>query len=698
VVDQFDEAFTVLDDEARQRFLADLVAATAETRVMLTMRSDRYGDLAGHAELSRLVTANTYLLAPLTEDELRRAVEQPARTAELSYEDGLVDALVADARAGSGDLVPLACALRLLAGSGMTLAGYRQIGGLSGALETFGERALAAVDDRAAAERLLGRLVTSGRRTQPRADEVAAAHTLAAHGVLAVYADGVELSRDALRHGWPRLRRLVDEARTERDLRDHLSRAAAAWSAGQGEVYRGARLVAALDWGTAHAKELTQVEHDFLTAGRRLLLAEEQRRRRTVDRLRRWLVVLVLAVVAAVAVAAIAVVQQTRTAADAERADARRLAALAATEPDLRLALLLAVAATRLDPSAGSAIAAALDRSPDLIAVVGEGVTAVADGPEADTLALAYRDGTIRLVDARTLRDRGAALAYPDGGPVRGLAFTPDGRKLVSWGGAGDGAGIVVWDVASRRLEGAPFGQASPDAGGLLADGVTLLVGHREAGEVVAWSIEARTPSTAYEFPSGRVEALAVTPDGRLVALGTSGGTTVFEPRTGEVTRLSGARNPSSLSPDGRTLLIVRGGDIEIWNVADRDRRAQARRHAGDVVATTWSPDGQFFASVGADGLAIVWDAGEARPVHVFTGHAGPVALAGYTPDGQALVTVGRDGVALVWDLTGTRGVGARAATGDARALACAVVGRDMTRSEWERVLPDRPYRHVCPM
>jgi DNA-binding SARP family transcriptional activator len=698
VVDQFEEAFTVLDDEARQRFLADLLAAAAEARVVLTMRSDRYGDLGEHAELSRLVTANTYLLGPLSEDELRRAVEQPARAAELSLEDGLVDALVADTQAGSGDLVPLACALRLLAASGMTLAAYRQLGGVSGALETFGERALAAVDDRVAADRLLRRLVTVGRRVQPRTEEVTVAHTLAAHGILILYDDGVELARDALRPGWPRLRRLVDEARTERDLRDHLSRAASAWSAGQAEPYRGARLVAALDWSAAHAKELTQVEHDYLAAGRRILLAEELRRRRTVDRLRRWLLALVIAVVAAVAIAAIAVVQQTRTAAEAERADARRLSALAAAEPDLRLALLLAVAATRLDPSATPAVAAVLGRAPDLIAVAGDGVTALAEGPDAEGLAIAARDGTIRLVDAQTLRDRGARLSYPNHGPVTGLQFTPDGRKLVSWGGAGDGEGLVVWDVAGRRMDGAPFGQASPDAGGLLADGVTLLVGHRDAGRAVAWNIEARTPSTAYELPTGRVEALAFTPDGRLVALATRSGTVVFEPRTGDVIRLPDARSPFSLSPDGRTLLAVRGEDIEIWDVAARERRGQARRHAGEVLATAWAPDGQSFASVGADGLAVVWDARQARAVHAFSGHAGPVALAGFTPDGRALLTVGRDGVALAWDLTGTRGLGARAVDGDARALACAAAGRDMTRAEWERVLPDRRYRHVCPM
>jgi DNA-binding SARP family transcriptional activator/WD40 repeat protein len=699
VVDQFEEAFTVLDDGVRARFLADLVdALTDRTRVVLTLRSQRYGVVADHPDLSRMVTANTFLLGSMSADDLRRAVEQPALAAQMSFEDGLVETIVADARARP-DLVPLAAALRLLATLGLTLASYRQIGGLAGVLETIGERALTAVDDRSAAERLLGRLATGGARTQARADEVGAAHTLTAHGVLTAHDDGtVEMARDAFLRHWPRLRRLADDQRAERDLRDHLSRAAPAWSSGQAEVYRGARLIAALDFGTDHAKELTQAEHDFLAAGRRQLLVEENRRRRKVALLHRWILALVLALVAAVAIAALAVVKQTATAADGLRADARRVGALATGEPDLRLAMLMAVAANRLDPATTEPLATTLGRSPDLIAAAGDGVTAVAVSPDGTTVAVGSGDGTIRLLDASTLRERGTRWEYPGQGPVGGLAFTPDGRRLVSWGGAGDGAGIVVWDVGAGRMDGAPFGQASPTAGGLLADGVTLLVG--QARRAVAWSIEARTPSTAYELPVDRVDALAVSPDGRLVAFGTDDGTTVFEPRTGDVTRLPDARRPSSISPDGRTLLTVRGDVIEVWGIGSRERRGEARHHTGDVVATAWSPDGSAFASAGADGLVVVWDVADARPRarHVFTGHAGPARAVAFAPDGRAVVSVGQEGAALLWDLHGTRGLGPRAETGDRRALACAVAGRDMTPEEWRRVLPDRPYQHVCPM
>src|SRR6185503_10499064 len=257
-VDQFDEVFTMLDDEARERFLADLLAVPG--RVVVTLRPEALAALAAYPDLSQLVTANTLLLGPMSDDELRRAIELPAAAAELSFEDGLVDTLVADT---GTDLVRLACALRLLSeGRTFTLSAYSDVGGVARAMETFGERALAAVGDRAAATRLLDRLVNGTGRTAPRADEAQAAQTLRDHGVLSEHVDGVDLAHPSLRLGWPRLRALRDEARVERDLRDHLGRTAAAWAAGSADVYRGPRLVAALDWAAGHAKDLSPVEQD----------------------------------------------------------------------------------------------------------------------------------------------------------------------------------------------------------------------------------------------------------------------------------------------------------------------------------------------------------------------------------------------------------------------------------------------------
>src|SRR5262249_60007437 len=56
------------------------------------------------------------------------------------------------------------------------------------------------------------------------------------------------------------------------------------------------------------------------------------------------------------------------------------------------------------------------------------------------------RDGCVRLWDAAT----GEAVAVlPQGGIVRALALSPDGKRLVTMGDETDG--LRVWDVASHR-------------------------------------------------------------------------------------------------------------------------------------------------------------------------------------------------------------------------------------------------------
>jgi len=730
VVDQFEEVFTALDPAQREEFLTAMVGGTTAGRVVITVRSDFYARCAEHHGLSRLVTANTLPVRPMVEDELRRAIEGPARPAALRFEDGLVDRLVNDAAGAS--LAELSTALwslwRSRSGRTLTLAGYVASGGVPAAIKTFAESSfaeMAAEDERAAARRILLGLaqIADGHdavgRAVDRAALVAAAGAsgpaamdrLAEHRMVTVADGAVELCHEALLSHWPRLRAWVDDEALEGRLGERVAAAASAWSeqGGRGgRLYRGAQLVVALDWDREHPGALGEREHEFLTASQRALLVQETRRRQRTRRLTQWFVATVIALLLAVAVAVVAVSQRLDATSAGSRADAQRLAAQALAEPDLRRATLLAVAGTTVagtgDPSAIDAVRAALLRFPDVVAAAGDGITAMSLSPDGQTVAAGSSDGAVWFLDAQTLGTT-ARIEYPGHGPINGLAFMPDGRRLVTWG-RGETASIVVWDIVSRAPDGPAFGQIWPgSAGGLLADGGTLLVAqHGENGTAttaVAWSMEARTPSTAYDLPSGNVDGLAVAPDGRRVALGTVGGTLVVELATGVTHEVRNARHPSALSPDGRTLLTAEGGDVVVWDVDSGRREGEARRHAGDVHGTAWSADGRAFASVGSDGLIVVWDARTLRPMKVFRGHEGAVRVARFAADGRTLYTAGDDGSLLSWDLTGTRGVATTlSGAGDPASIirmACALAARDMSGDEWQTFLPGRPYQHVCP-
>ena len=118
-VDQFEELFTACDDEReRAEFIDALVGCARDERrgtlVLVALRADFYGRCAAYPELADLLSASHVLVGPMRRDELRRAIELPARSAGLDVEPELVDALVDDVDGAPGALPLLsACLLEL---------------------------------------------------------------------------------------------------------------------------------------------------------------------------------------------------------------------------------------------------------------------------------------------------------------------------------------------------------------------------------------------------------------------------------------------------------------------------------------------------------------------------------------------------------------------------------------------------------
>ena len=144
LVDQFEEVFTTCEKEdLRGPFIAALLHAARERGgpvvVVLTMRADFYPKVAAYEELARVVDQHQFLLGPMTETELRLAIETPATRAGAEFEPGLVDTLLADSHRQPGALPLLQHALLELwnqrDGRRLTHDAYKLIGGLAGALE-----------------------------------------------------------------------------------------------------------------------------------------------------------------------------------------------------------------------------------------------------------------------------------------------------------------------------------------------------------------------------------------------------------------------------------------------------------------------------------------------------------------------------------------------------------------------------------
>jgi hypothetical protein len=146
--------------------------AQGRTLVILTMRADFYGKCAANAELAAALSDHHVLVGPMTDDELRRAIDRPAQLVGCEFDAGLVDLLVQEVRNQPGALPLLQHALLELwnkrDGRRLTVRAYQDIGKLEGALQRRADATLKAFseEERELCRRTFLRLTQPGEGTE----------------------------------------------------------------------------------------------------------------------------------------------------------------------------------------------------------------------------------------------------------------------------------------------------------------------------------------------------------------------------------------------------------------------------------------------------------------------------------------------------------------------------------------------------
>jgi WD40 repeat protein/class 3 adenylate cyclase len=715
VVDQFEELFTLCrDDDERTRFIDAILGY--EGPVVIGIRADFYGSCAGHPALATAVATEQLLLAPMSEQELRESIVEPARTCGLRIEGALVDLLVSEV-AGEPGALPL-LSHSLLAtwaardGRTLTLDAYRRTGGVRAAIATTADRVLGSLDARqqVLARRVLLRLVEPGKVTEdtrrraalaefagPDEHEVAAILTrLTDARLVTVDAGSGQLAHEALIREWPQLRRWLDEDRAALRLHRHLTASAAAWVAADrdpGELYRGQRLAAATEWrGSGPA--LSTTEEEFVDAS----VAEQDRvmrvQLRTNRRLRVLLSAVAVVLVIALVAGGIAFVQRRRAADARDRADISRVAAVSRSVVDRQadLGLLLAAAANRLDSTAEtrSTLLFALTAHPLLFGLLHgsqSGLEAAAFSPDGATLATPTSDGTGTILwDTRSHR-RVATLLRKRGANL-GAAFSPDGRRLAVPSVFGStpqdfGSGMEIWDVRARKLERfLPSPQTalttalwSSDGRSLIAQGGVGVVSSDQATTAVVWDTRTWQPrrgvwKLADEYIGDR--RIAVSADAsRLAVPLPDGSVQVWDVATRApvgaplqpaalLGRASDEVVSLALSRDASLLAIGTAvGSVLIVDVEHR-KVASVLTPSDDLASTIeFSADTATVAIGRGDGRTQLFDrATETALGPPLAANASAVNDVSFSPDGSVLATAGLDRTGALWSLDGHRSIG----------------------------------------
>jgi WD40 repeat protein len=141
---------------------------------------------------------------------------------------------------------------------------------------------------------------------------------------------------------------------------------------------------------------------------------------------------------------------------------------------------------------------------------------------------------------------------------------------------------------------------------------------------------------------------LAFTPDGNTLAvcaLTGNGQSLSLLSLAGGPGRVLPSNRPQAvaISPDGRLMAVgCAGGDIELWSLATGDMKPQTvRAHDAAVTTLAFSPDGTTLASGASDNNVKIWDVASGEELLVFK-HDGPVQTVRFSPDGKALAVADR--------------------------------------------------------
>ncbi|HMF17688.1 MAG TPA: hypothetical protein VKE98_10810 [Gemmataceae bacterium] len=269
-------------------------------------------------------------------------------------------------------------------------------------------------------------------------------------------------------------------------------------------------------------------------------------------------------------------------------------------------------------------------------------VSTMAMTSDGRTLALNNNQGSASLIDAATGKEIRKITGDPGGSST--VAFTPDGKKLVSWGFQG----VQIVDVASGASQGRfPFqnrtGQFGPLS--LSADGKTLVLGSSNFGQqnqkshLVAMDLTNGKEVGKFEAVQNfRVQGI-ISGDGKVAV---SWGQSI--PR--------GAGDNQQMQEDSRTL--------QVWDVATGKELRKLKASGYGIASAALSADGQTLAvSSGSGSTLTLWNTKTGKEIRRWACRRAQQGTLTFSPDGKMLALADSvDGTLQLWDTSTHKRVG----------------------------------------
>lgn len=239
-------------------------------------------------------------------------------------------------------------------------------------------------------------------------------------------------------------------------------------------------------------------------------------------------------------------------------------------------------------------------------------------------------------------------------GPVRAVAYSPDGALLAS---GGKDHHIQLWSLTESRKRKRQLAGHGDWVRGLAFDpeGKSLA----SAGwddQVSLWNLERRTAMLHHTDHLGGAWAVAFSPSGDVMATGAGNGCLAFYPpgQASPLAKRIAHRMPLTslaFTPDGKYLLTAsHDRTVQLWNAPWQQYLDTVQEHKSWVYCVAASSDSQLIAAGDEEGVVLVSRVAEDGSPLTIRGHRGPVSGLAFAPRGRLLLSVGWDGTARVWD------------------------------------------------
>jgi WD40 repeat protein len=713
VIDQFEEAFTMCQEDERNQFFEHLIELNQQNQnlyIVIGMRSDFRSRLREYLPLTECINKPYINVEHLNREEIEEAIVKPAEWVGLSIEGALKQQIINDVEDYPGSLPLLQYTLTQLWNEAqkrgeqfLRLDTYEKLGGIEGTLQKRADEGYHSLSEaeQQVAKRLFLELTQVGdtfdtRRRVYLDDLVNSHHSLEIlNHVTQTLANEqnrlitrtqesksektqassqskiqIDVVHEALIRNWKRLRDWQDENREAMIVERDIETQAQQWQAdgkpkNVESLLSGAKLAKAEDYLSKYGDlgMLDGVAEEFIQFSRQ---QDKNRRRRQQFTIGGVIGVVSLAALAATFFALESRKQATLASKQATLAGLREEAAkikLLLSVDTSPTSLIQAIQTTgKSQTSIGTVLSEVYSSLDDAVDEVRErntlsghqgSVSAVAFSPDGKTVLSGSYDNTLKLWDTTSGKLLNTLRGHQDS--VSAVAFSPDGKTVLS--GSWDKT-LKLWDTNSGKLLHTLSGhQGYVSAVAFSPDGKTVLSGSGDK-MLKLWDTTSGKLLHTLSEHQGYVLAVAFSPDGKTVLSGSDDKTLkLWDTTSGKLLHTlsehQGYVRAVAFSPDGKTVLSGSGDKtLKLWDTTSGKLLHTLSGHQYSVRAVAFSPDGKTVLSGSDDKTLKLWDTTSGKLLHTLSEHQGSVRAVAFSPDGKTVLSGSDDNTLKLWDTT----------------------------------------------